>query len=248
MSREKKPEEPKQGVPAYIVTFSDMITLLLTFFVLLLSMAETQVEHHKFMAGIAAFDRALSEFGMAGVLISSQNQSDMEHRKPHYRVDEGQDEKENRSIDAHTEMLRRILLDIEQMMKISPSHIAGMNKNFLQCGVIFKNASAELDIPSMRKLAALAESIKINYNHQKPIVYVLGLAADAATEKEQWTISVMRAQMVADFLRQQIPVDSVRAIYSWGAGEGGEWAEYSGQVSKKTHIMIAVLTENSPAQ
>ena len=32
-------EEPKTPVPGYIVTFSDMITLLLTFFVMLLSMA-----------------------------------------------------------------------------------------------------------------------------------------------------------------------------------------------------------------
>ena len=45
MSRKRKSsEEGKLPVPAYIVTFSDMITLLLTFFVLLLSMASEQKE------------------------------------------------------------------------------------------------------------------------------------------------------------------------------------------------------------
>ena len=38
MAREKKEEEPA-GTPAWMVTFSDLMTLLLTFFVLLLSMA-----------------------------------------------------------------------------------------------------------------------------------------------------------------------------------------------------------------
>ena len=245
MSRQKKADEPKQGVPSYIVTFSDMITLLLTFFVLLLSMAEKQVEHHKFMAGLAAFDRALSDFGMAGILVSSQNSADMEYRKPHYRVDEGKDEKEDRSIDAQTEMLRRILMDIEQMMKISPSQIAGMEKNFLQSGVVFAQGSDKLENASKQKLSALAESIKINYNQQPPIVYILGLAADAKTEQQQWTCSVRRAQTVLDFLHQQLPDDAVKAMFCWGAGDGGEWVEYAGHASKKTHILIAVLNEQS---
>ena len=46
MSRGKtpKPEEKKIKVPAYIVTFSDMVTLLLTFFVLLLSFSSFSKE------------------------------------------------------------------------------------------------------------------------------------------------------------------------------------------------------------
>jgi len=35
-------EDDKPKVPSYIVTFSDMVTLLLTFFVMLLSLAEVQ--------------------------------------------------------------------------------------------------------------------------------------------------------------------------------------------------------------
>lgn len=38
MARKKKPKEPP-GVPAWMITFSDMMTLMLTFFVLLVSMA-----------------------------------------------------------------------------------------------------------------------------------------------------------------------------------------------------------------
>ena len=37
--REKKKEEKPAGAPAWMVTYSDMVTLLLTFFVMLLAMA-----------------------------------------------------------------------------------------------------------------------------------------------------------------------------------------------------------------
>ncbi|MBN1114807.1 MAG: OmpA family protein [Oligoflexia bacterium] len=43
----KKKEEQKAGAPAWMVTFSDMTTLLLTFFVLLLSFANTDLIKYK---------------------------------------------------------------------------------------------------------------------------------------------------------------------------------------------------------
>lgn len=39
MGRPKKPREPPPGLPSWMATFSDMVTLLLTFFVMLLAMA-----------------------------------------------------------------------------------------------------------------------------------------------------------------------------------------------------------------
>ena len=37
--RKKKKDEKMEGLPAWMATYSDMVTLLLTFFVLLLAMA-----------------------------------------------------------------------------------------------------------------------------------------------------------------------------------------------------------------
>ena len=37
------PPDEKLGVPAYMVSFGDMITLLLTFFILLVALADTQL-------------------------------------------------------------------------------------------------------------------------------------------------------------------------------------------------------------
>lgn len=59
----KKPKEEPAGAPAWMVTFSDMTTLLLTFFVLLLSMSKT--DQIKFQAAAGSLR------GAFGVLSSA---------------------------------------------------------------------------------------------------------------------------------------------------------------------------------
>ena len=150
----KQPEDQKTPVPSYIVTYSDMITLLLTFFVMLLSLADTQVDKHKFMAGYYSFKAAVDDFGLAGLLINQNSGSEWEHPKPEYRINEGEDEKDDRSIDAETERVRRILLEVERMMKISPSHICGMDKVFLHPGIEFAPGSWDISVNEQKKLIA----------------------------------------------------------------------------------------------
>jgi chemotaxis protein MotB len=239
-----KPEPKKPGAPGWIVTFSDMITLLLTFFVLLLSMAQTQVDDHKFRAGQIALQRAFSDFGVAGLLINHTSGPQMEYPKPKYRVDVGEDEKEDRSIDAETEMLRRVMMDIETMMKISPSQIAGMNKKFLQTNITFARGSSVLKAGDLQTLKTTCQQIRVNYSGQNPILYVLGLAADERDRHKQWTLSAERAQAVADEIRANLPADHKWPIYCWGAGSGGQWTGHAGQVTERTQILIAVLIES----
>lgn len=61
----KKAEEQKKGAPAYMNTYGDMMTLLLTFFVLLFSMSTVDAE--KFKALLSGFS------GGAGVLEGSDS-------------------------------------------------------------------------------------------------------------------------------------------------------------------------------
>ncbi len=60
----KSADEPKKGAPAYMNTYGDMMTLLLTFFVLLFSMSSIDVA--KFRAVIASFE------GSVGVLSGGE--------------------------------------------------------------------------------------------------------------------------------------------------------------------------------
>ena len=241
MTPKGRREEPKTQVPGYIVTFSDMITLLLTFFVMLLSMAETQVEQHKFEKGIYSFRQSIADFGVSGMLLSRSNSAAFEHPQVYHRVDAGQDEPENRSIDAKTEMLRRLLMDIEEMMEISPSHITGTQTVPFLTTIRFSAGSWELNPQDRQTLKKLTEQFKVSFAHQDPVIYVLALAADVP-ESQAWGVSARRGQAVADVIRQELKEEATWPIFSWGAGTGGQWVGHSGLVTPQTHILITVLT------
>lgn len=75
MARKKKPEEAKAGAPEWMATFSDLMNLLLCFFVLLFSMSSTDTaKYNEIVEAITSSFNIFSGGGSAldqGVLISS---------------------------------------------------------------------------------------------------------------------------------------------------------------------------------
>ena len=75
MARKKKPEEAPAGAPAWMATFSDLMNLLLCFFVLLFSMSSTDTaKYNEIVEAITSSFSIFSGGGSAldqGVLVSS---------------------------------------------------------------------------------------------------------------------------------------------------------------------------------
>ncbi len=65
MAREKKSNSAEDGVPAWLITFSDLMTLLLTFFVLLMSMAVIDERAKRDVIGSVA-----REFGFGNTIAN----------------------------------------------------------------------------------------------------------------------------------------------------------------------------------
>lgn len=61
-------EEPEVGIPEWVVTFGDMMSLLLTFFIMLVSMSELKQEE-KFMAMVEAFQQQFGQHRTDASLI-----------------------------------------------------------------------------------------------------------------------------------------------------------------------------------
>jgi outer membrane protein OmpA-like peptidoglycan-associated protein len=242
MSSPKKQDTPA-GAPAWIVTFSDMITLLLTFFVMLISMADTQVDKHKFMAGSNSIRKALSDLGLSGFLIERKSGPEFDHPKPAYNIDEGKDEEKDRSIDARTEMLRRILFQIESKMKISPSQIDGISKTFLPMKIHFGLKSAQLDEKAQKELQTVWNQICITTAGHEAMIYILGLASDESTPSAQMVLSAQRAKAVKDYLETLNTSDKKLPIFCWGAGSGGEWTNQNGLITQQTQILMTLIIE-----
>ena len=108
----KQSEEQGPKVPGYIVTFSDMVTLLLTFFVMLLTLADVQ-DPELFDKGRDSFIESIRYVGL-GALFGRQHSVNLGSLKNKYSVPEQEETPNNRSIDAGTEELNRIFQQLSK--------------------------------------------------------------------------------------------------------------------------------------
>ncbi len=249
--RKQGPVEEKQKVPAYIVTFSDMVTLLLTFFVLLLTLANVQ-DPELFNQGRDSFIESIQYCGL-GNLLGNKPSIDLGAPKTTYPTTEPETS-EDRSIDAYREKLRQVFEHLNETMTTLPSQLVGQRLDFSITNVRFQSGQATLNDASRQYLAKYCTDLQQNLTAEACTLYVLGLAGDEATEKSQWMLSARRAQAAAEFLQEQLaqspqgqagvptPADSPAwEVLWWGAGPGGNWAGQDQPDPGQSQILIAVL-------
>ena len=240
--QQKVIEEKGSKVPAYIVTFSDMVTLLLTFFVMLLSLAKVPDEG-LFGTGQESFLRSIKYLGL-GMLYGRKQGPDFGNVKIKYFIITPDKSFGGRGIDAKEEGTRRIFQKVSRSMKTMPSQIVAEKTNFSLTNIRFPSGDVTLSESAKRFLTEFCADLQQGSDSKAVTLYVLGLAADEPTEKEQWILSARRAQAVADFLQSILPSWVKWAVYSWGAGPGGDWIAQDSPISKQSQILIAVLRAN----
>jgi outer membrane protein OmpA-like peptidoglycan-associated protein len=238
-----------------------MATLLLTFFVLLISLARVQ-DPGLFNRGRGAFVESVRGFGL-GALYGRKQGCDFGEEKIEYFIDSRED-LSSRTIDAKEEEIRRLFNKVGRMVTAIPSQIVAESTDFSVTNIRFAPGDATLDGPAKKFLTAFCADLQQGVDlitgtvpggsppfHGGPagILYVLGLADDEKSEKQQWMLSAQRAQAVAQSLQSRL----VRAeasgpgfeagwqIYWWGAGPGGDWVARDSPISRNCQILIAVL-------
>ncbi len=239
--------EDKAKVPAYIVTFSDMVTLLLTFFVLLLTLAEVQ-DPELFNRGRDSFWESIRLHGL-GALLGTEVTVDLGASTVRHLTMEP-DSSAQRTIDEYRDKLKRIFERINQSMTTLPSQIVGQSLDFSVANVRFGLGQATLGEEAQRSLSRYCVDLQQNLKAETSTLYVLGLAGEEATEAQQWMLSARRAEAVASFLQDRLARDiSGRAVERaapwrvlwWGAGPGGNWAGQDRPNARESQILIAVL-------
>ena len=146
------PKEEKRKVPAYIVTFSDMITLLLTFFVLLLSMASEQVDKAKLEKGRNAFIKSLTNFGLDGIGYGKKPTMDAGDPATLHKVNKDEEFTEEAALDVAEETVRRIFDELEKRMTITPAEIIGKSPDFWATSIKFKKGDTVLNKSAVKYL------------------------------------------------------------------------------------------------
>ncbi len=248
MSRKRQViEEEGLSAPAYLVTFGALVVLLLLFFVMLLTMADTKDAgargKGRYTESRESFFRSIRGLGL-GIFYPKKEGPDFGNVKPKYFIISPDRQVEGSTIDAREEGIRRVFQAVSRSVKSMPSQIVAKTTNFSITDIWFPPGDATLNESAKRFLTEFCSDLEQDPDSKAVRLYVLGLAGDESTEKEQWILSARRAQVVAEFLRDILPSEYNWPVYSWGAGSGGDWVGQDSPISRQSQILIAVLRAN----
>lgn len=183
-------EEPKKGPPAYMVSFADMMTLILTFFILLVSMAKEQ-NYGLLAKGVGSFIVAVRSHGLAGVMTSSEQASvfDEVRRKFNLPPEDDPDRRTNHDHASSFELLRA-----NDLRSLTPHDEIGY-----PAVARFETGSFVLTDASRRYLDGMAQSLE---PHRGQILWIEGHAddVDELSGGGHVVLAILRARAVRDHL------------------------------------------------
>jgi len=217
LGRNRPQEEAEEGAPAWMATFADMATLLLTFFVLLLSFANMDAQKFSEMLGSVkdAFGVQKQVFGQyraqSDSMISSEVQREIEAQMQ--SAQNAQDAQEQASgAGAGAQSAADAMMQMEQAMSIIEAlfeNLEGVAEVFMDengitvrvnGGLMFASGSAELRpeaAPVMERVTALLGKYTFD-------LYILGhtdaVPIQTSRYPSNWELSAARATSALRYL------------------------------------------------
>ena len=242
---EKNVEQEKpQGVPAWIVSFSDMVTLLLAFFVLLQSFAKEPTPE-LFYAGRNSFKRAVSGMGLPTWLLGQKPKPKMQkHINKHESEPDEDPLSRNKILDADDATIRELF---DKLSRDNDSQSSDLNQELISAvatPIHFAVGRNRLNAAAKRYLDERVVELRQNLADQFVRINIIGLAVNGSSTAEKLFASARRASAVEQYLRGKLSDElkgSKWKISSWGSGSSNEWTASYGHQPKDASIIIAVM-------
>lgn len=205
----KKAKFEKPGVPAYLMSFGDMMTLILTFFILLVSMASEQKAGFV-AAGTGSFIQAINSLGLPGLMKSGKKPITLGERQAHYMPSREQAES---PIMQTAPPEKRIIESVENQLRDDfVVLLAKGDEATIPAKVDLLPGTRTLTPESRRFLNRVIQIAKSNTcdiiveSHVRPV--------ENESHKKSYAKSTRRGQLVADYLHRvgSIPRQRITAI------------------------------------
>jgi len=246
MSHQKKAEEPRgELAPLWILSFGDMISNFLAFFILMQSFATSQraelLQTGDGPVGIAPVASDGTTHWLTGK--RPEPQFGFKPRKYSMESDPNNDSRE-RVIDAEDEQLRKIFDDLRrQAGGAKASDGPNGRARLFMTPIHFAPGDAALDAQTLDFLATVGSELERTAGGPGKTVCVIGLAPDVGETKDQYIVSAMRAQNVRNALAGNLSTEFTGGgsrLLAWGIGAGPE-TQAQAAASQGPCIVIAVL-------
>lgn len=185
---------PKQAPPAYMVSFCDMMTLILTFFILLVSMSKEQ-QAGLVAKGVGSFIVAVKSHGLNGIMSGVDKQQVFEHMRRRFNLppEEDPELRPESPLDAsNMELIKTRLLDaLEPHGELTYPQVA-----------TFAPGSSTLDDAARSYLMLLAPSLKPKFSQ---VLQIEGHASSPLFEEggDRLSLALARAEAVRQFLVEE---------------------------------------------
>ncbi|MDO5519475.1 MAG: flagellar motor protein MotB [bacterium] len=228
MARKKEPDIPK-GTPAWMATFSDLMNLLLCFFVLLFSMSTVDAEKWEQVVNSMTSNFSIFDSGSVGIndgeLISngvSQLENIGDELNDEGNSDESNDKSEASSVDSakdilmeeqkkETEEMYEKISGLIDKNKIDQYVSVGIDDNYqyvkisMYGAVLFDSGKAEIKKDSYSVLNKVGQILKL---YDKQLIKIQGHTdnvpmSDTSTYENNFQLSTARANAVAEYVMDE---------------------------------------------
>lgn len=204
MAKNKKPEEVKSGLPPWMATYGDMVTLLLCFFVLMF--ASSTVDAEKFQQIVASFskqsiinmsssDSFMDALGNGIIEMPQVNgDSDREYEK----IQEGAVELSNMAANFKTYFAENNIQNAIEIEQTDQYLTLSFND-----GILFDSGKAEIKPDATSILSIIAEELlKYPTNDIKIEGHTDNVPIKTDKYPNNWYLSAARAISVATFFTE----------------------------------------------
>jgi len=240
-SKAPKQEDNGPDTPARIVSFTDMITLLLAFFVLLQAFAKEQ-DPELYRQGQGAFKRSIAGFGIPNLLFGQPKLiSGVQSKKRHPTEENDDREKTRRNIDLKNARIKQAFEKLADAVDTVTCDKRPEASNVESAPISFAPASAALGAEARQWIGQYAA--RLGRNRKPARVVVVASAPDIPVGKARWILSTNRARAVCELMGGVLSdVSQGRWILTpMGSGAAGPGDPRRSAPARQEFVRIAII-------
>jgi flagellar motor protein MotB len=240
--KNKKPLDDEDDVPAWIVSFSDMVTLLLAFFVLLQAFA-TEKSPDLFFAGKGSFERAIHGMGIPDLILGRRNSDEKDWRRIKYPMPDDDRRIRRRVRDYDNDRMRELFNQMRQKsFALEAMNIAAVVRNIYPTTVSFSGHGVLLDEVSKQALDHTIQQLQQFVSEDRISLYILVFTPDVQDPDQRLMVGARRSQAVEGYVRRSLArqLHDKERIQAMSVSIGNAWASQFRTNSRQQVVILAI--------